>query len=220
MKRKLDILIYPIIAICLAIVMFAGYNVMLLTRPYKPVFAQPDEVTEVQTRLKQWGYYDGAIDGVLNYETQQAIKKFQEKNGLNQTGTLNGPTLQALGIFIGTQNSNDLYLIAKCIHAEARGEPYEGKVAVGAVILNRVKNPDFPNTVYGVIYQSWAFTAVHDGQINLEPDGTSYQAAQDAMNGWDPTYGCIYYYNPAKATNQWIYSREVVIVIGSHYFAR
>jgi N-acetylmuramoyl-L-alanine amidase len=200
--------------------MFSFYSVLLILRPSKTTFAQPDQTTEIQTRLKQWGYYNGPVDGVLNSETQQAIKSFQASNGLNQTGNADAVTLQALGIYVSTQNSNDLYLIAKCIFAEARGEPYEGKVAVGAVILNRVKNPDFPNTVYGVIYQSWAFTAVHDGQINLEPDTVSYQAAQDAVNGWDPTYGCIYYYNPAKATNQWIYSREVVVVIGKHYFAK
>lgn len=118
------------------------------------------------------------------------------------------------------QSSNDLYLLAKCVHAEARGEPYVGQVAVAAVILNRVGDPNFPNTVYGVIYQPWAFTAVNDGQIDLEPDSTSYKAAQDALNGWDPTYGCIYYYNPATATSQWIFSREVVLVIGEHAFAR
>lgn len=120
---------------------------------------------------------------------------------------------------MGGQSSNDLYLIAKCIYAEARGEPYEGKVAVGAVILNRVEDPNFPNTIYGVVYQPWAFTAVYDGQITLEPDEESYAAARDALNGWDPTYGCIYYYNPATATSQWIFSRQVVTKIGKHVFA-
>lgn len=116
-------------------------------------------------------------------------------------------------------NSNDVYLLAAAIHGEARGEPYIGKVAVGAVILNRVKHPNFPNTIAGVIYQPNAFTAVADGQINLAPDEESIRAARDALNGWDPTYGAIYYYNPAKATSKWIWSRPVHIVIGNHRFA-
>ena len=110
-------------------------------------------------------------------------------------------------------------MLAKCVHAEARGESYQGQVAVAAVILNRVKSPDFPNTIAGVIYQPWAFTAVHDGQINLEPNQTAYNAARDAMNGWDPTYGSLYYYNPATATSKWIYSRQTVVQIGKHVFA-
>ena len=114
---------------------------------------------------------------------------------------------------------NDLYLLAKVIHAEARGEIYTGKVAVGAVVLNRVKSPDFPNTISGVIYQKHAFTAVSDGQINLTPDQTAINAAKDALNGWDPTGGCIYYYNPVTATSEWIFSRETVITIGKHVFA-
>lgn len=121
---------------------------------------------------------------------------------------------------VPSQRSNDLFLLAKCVHAEARGEPYVGQVAVAAVILNRVESPNFPNTVYGVIYQPWAFTAVSDGQIDMEPDATANKAAQDALNGWDPTYGCLYYYNPAVATNTWIWSREVVLTIGEHSFAR
>lgn len=119
-----------------------------------------------------------------------------------------------------SQSSNDLYMLAKCVHAEARGEPYVGQVAVAAVVLNRVESPDFPNSVYSVIYQPWAFTAVNDGQIDMEPDSTAYKAAQDALNGWDPTYGCLFYYNPVTATSQWIFSKEVVLTIGEHAFAR
>ena len=115
--------------------------------------------------------------------------------------------------------SSDLYLMAKAIYAEGRGESYTGQVAIGAVIVNRVKSPQFPNTVAGVIYQKGAFTAVDDGQINLEPDQTAYNAARDAMNGWDPTYGCLYYYNPAVATSAWIFERQTVTVIGKHVFA-
>ena len=113
----------------------------------------------------------------------------------------------------------DTYLLARCIYAEARGESYTGQVAVGAVVLNRVESPDFPNTISGVIYQRHAFTAVSDGQINLTPDQTAINAAKDAMNGWDPTYGCLYYYNPVTATSAWIFSRETVVTIGKHVFA-
>ena len=120
----------------------------------------------------------------------------------------------------GGYSSSDVYLLAKVIHAEARGETYTGKVAVGAVVLNRVKSSSFPNTISGVVYQPYAFTAVADGQINLSPDSTSMKAAQDAINGWDPTYGCIYYYNPKTATSSWIFSRPTVITIGNHVFAK
>ena len=118
--------------------------------------------------------------------------------------------------------SNELQLLARCVNGEARGEPYVGQVAVAAVILNRVKHPSFPNTVSGVIYQKGAFTATVDGQINvpISENSTVYKACRDAMNGWDPTGGAIYYYNPRKTTNKWIYSREVVKIIGSHRFAK
>lgn len=173
----------------------------------------------IQQRLQNLGYYKGNIDGIYGPQTTAAVKKFQADYGLAQTGVVNSTTADYLGVNLGTNSSNDLYLIAKCIYAEARGEPYAGKVAVGAVILNRVKSPDFPNTIYGVVYQPWAFTAVYDGQINLEPNSECYQAAQDALNGWDPTYGCVFYYNPSTATSQWIFSRKVVTQIGKHVFA-
>ncbi len=173
----------------------------------------------IQQRLQNLGYYKGNIDGIYGPQTTAAVKKFQADYGLAQTGVVNSTTADYLGVNLGGNSSNDLYLIAKCIYAEARGEPYAGKVAVGAVILNRVKSPDFPNTIYGVVYQPWAFTAVYDGQINLEPNSECYQAAQDALNGWDPTYGCVFYYNPATATSQWIFSRKVVTQIGKHVFA-
>lgn len=183
------------------------------------VWAGGVDYEEVQVRLRDWGYYDGVITGTNDSATKEAIMYFQRTHNLTESGIVDGATADALGIYIGEQNSNDLYLLAKCIHAEARGEVYEGMVAVGAVILNRVASPEFPNTVYGVIYQPWAFTAVNDGQINLEPNAKAYQAAQDALNGWDPTYGCLFYYNPAVATSQWIYSRQVVCTIGRHVFA-
>ena len=176
-------------------------------------------MVEIQTRLKELGYYSGEINGVYDDATVVAIKDFQRDRGIYVSGAVGGVTANALGIPMTQQESNDLYMLAKCIHAEARGEPYIGKVAVGAVILNRVASPDFPDTIYGVIYQPWAFTAVHDGQIDLEPEAASYQAATDALNGWDPTYGSIYYYNPDTASSSWIFSRETTVVIGQHVFA-
>lgn len=183
------------------------------------VEASAVEMTEIQTRLAELGYYDGAINGLYDDATVVAIKNFQRDNGIYVSGAVGGVTANALGIYMSQQESNDLYLLAKCIHAEARGESYVGQVAVGAVILNRVADPDFPDTIYGVIYQPWAFTAVHDGQINLEPEASAYQAAMDALNGWDPTYGSLYYYNPVTATSKWVFDRQTVTVIGKHVFA-
>lgn len=176
-------------------------------------------ISSAQARLKELGYYDGVVNGVYDDATVVAIKNFQADHGIYVSGAVGGVTASALGIYLSEQDSNDLYLLAKCIHAEARGESYIGKVAVGAVILNRVASPDFPDTIYGVIYQPWAFTAVHDGQINLEPEPASYQAATDALNGWDPTYGSLYYYNPSTASSSWIFSRQTVVTIGKHVFA-
>lgn len=192
--------------------------------------ASGGEVKEVQRRLKNWGYYDGEVDGIFGNATKEAVIKFQRKNGLTADGVVGKATYAALGmndsvkVLQGNENnsqytSSDLYLLAKCIYAEARGESYTGQVAVGAVILNRVRSSAFPNTIAGVIYQKGAFTAVADGQINLEPDKTALNAANDAVNGWDPTYGCIYYYNPAIATSSWIFSRKTVTTIGKHVFA-
>jgi N-acetylmuramoyl-L-alanine amidase len=185
----------------------------------KEVYAYDTHLVEVQTRLKELGYYEGPVNGVYDDATVGAIKNFQADNGIYVSGAVGGVTANALGIYMSEQESNDLYLLAKCIHAEARGESYVGKVAVGAVILNRVASPDFPDTIYGVIYQPWAFTAVHDGQINLEPEAASYQAASDALNGWDPSYGSLYYYNPVTASSSWIFSRQTVVTIGKHVFA-
>ena len=183
--------------------------------------ATTSENKQVQQRLKELGYYNGAIDGIFGSQTISAIKRFQSDYGLKVDGIVGKNTLNKLGLGAtnGKYSSSDIYLLAKCVHAEARGEPYVGQVAVAAVILNRVKDPNFPNTISGVIYQPWAFTAVNDGQINLEPNQSAYNAATDAMNGWDPTYGCIYYYNPVTATSQWIFSRQTVVTIGKHVFA-
>ena len=177
------------------------------------------QIKTVQQKLKNWGYYTGSVDGVFGPKTKAAVIKFQKNNGLVADGIVGAKTASALGMSLKTQSNNDVYLLAKCIHAEARGEPYTGQVAIGAVILNRVKSSKFPNSIYGVIYQPYAFTCVNDGQINLEPNQSAYNAARDALNGWDPSYGAIYYYNPATATSSWIWSRKVVVKIGKHNFA-
>ena len=188
------------------------------------------QVKTVQTKLKNWGYYTGSVDGIYGPKTVSAVKYFQRKNGLTQDGVVGAKTAAAMGITLsssststssagGSYSSSDSYLLAKCIYAEARGEPYTGQVAVGAVILNRVRSSKFPNSIAGVIYQPYAFTCVSDGQINLTPDATAKKAAQDALNGWDPTGGCLYYYNPATATSSWIWSRTVMLSIGKHNFA-
>ncbi len=177
----------------------------------------------VQTKLKRWGYYTGTIDGIFGNLTRKAVRYFQSKNGLTVDGIVGPKTARALGMTLSSDDSsvsnNDLYLLAKCVYAEARGESYTGQVAVAAVILNRVKSADFPNTIAGVIYQPWAFTAVNDGQINLEPNKTAYNAARDALNGWDPTYGALFYYNPKTATNKWIFNKTTTVKIGKHVFA-
>ncbi|MBO5395144.1 MAG: spore cortex-lytic enzyme [Clostridia bacterium] len=182
----------------------------------------------IQTKLKRWGYYTGAIDGIYGPKTKAAVKYFQRKNGLTVDGIVGPKTAAALGMRLSSSggssssssiSSSDLNLLARCVYAEARGEPYTGQVAVAAVVLNRVKSASFPNTIAGVIYQPYAFTAVDDGQINLTPNSTAYKAAQDALNGWDPTYGCLYYYNPVTATSSWIWSRKTVVTIGKHVFA-
>ena len=187
-----------------------------------------DEVVQIQTKLKRWGYYNGNIDGIYGSQTQEAVRYFQRKNGLTVDGIAGPATLKAMGIYSSssgsssssTSNSSNVNLLARLIYGEARGEPYTGQVAVGAVVMNRVKNSSFPNTVSGVIYQSGAFDAVKDGQINLTPDSTAKKAAQDAINGWDPSYGAIYYFNPSTATNKWIWSRPMTVTIGKHRFCK
>lgn len=180
-------------------------------------------VRTIQQKLKNWGYYDGPVDGVFGSKTTAAVKLFQRKNGLTADGVVGKATLRALGMPSGNSsvsNSNDHYLLSRMISAEARGEPYEGQVAVGAVILNRVDHPSFPDTISGVLYQPGAFSALNDGQYDQPIADSARRAATDALNGWDPSGGAIYYYNPAKTTNKWIYSRPVVGKIGKHVFAK
>ena len=178
-------------------------------------------VKTIQTKLKNWGYYTGSVDGVFGAKTKAAVVAFQKKNGLTADGIVGSKTAAAMGISLaGTSSSTsgDAYLLARLIYAEARGEPYTGQVAVGAVVLNRVKSSSFPNTISGVIYQAGAFDVVSDGQINLTPNSTATRAAQDALNGWDPTYGCLFYYNPKTATSAWMKAKTVHLTIGNHVF--
>ncbi len=182
------------------------------------------EVRNIQTRLKNWGYYSYTVDGIYGWRTVNAVKEFQRKNGLTPDGIAGSATLAKIGLPTGQQSSSgynsDLELLARVINGEARGEPYEGQVAVGAVVLNRVRHSSFPNTIAGVVYQDGAFTAVDDGQINAAVTDSCRKAARDAMNGWDPTGGAIYYYNPATATSSWIRTRPVITTIGKHVFCK
>ncbi|KGN03256.1 cell wall hydrolase [Clostridium novyi A str. 4570] len=198
-------------------------------------------VTEIQRRLKAWDYYEGSLDGKYGYETYLAVKDFQRKNGLTVDGIVGDSTLSALGINDGTgggtskvssntskntsnssntptTNNSDVMLLARLINGEARGEPYEGQVAVGAVVLNRTRDARFPSSIAGVIYQPGAFTAIVDGQINAELEQNSIKAAKDALNGWDPSDGAVYYFNPDTATSGWIWSRPLIKIIGKHRF--
>ena len=225
-KRKISIIILFII-ICF----FILYNILIRTNTETLALSKygsrGDEVIQIQTKLKRWGYYNGNIDGIYGSQTLAAVKYFQRKNGLSQDGIAGPQTLAAMGINNsssnssgGANNNNDLNLLSRLIYAEARGEPYTGQVAVGAVVLNRVKSSSFPNSVAGVIYQAGACDVVSDGQINLTPNATAKKAAQDALNGWDPSYGAIYYFNPNTATSKWIWSRTQTITIGNHRFCK
>ncbi len=196
----------------------------ITTQALSKVGSTGSEVTQIQTRLKNWGYYKGSVDGIYGSRTKAAVEAFQRKNGLTVDGIAGPATLAAMGLPTGTasasSNASDsnVDLLARIIYGEARGESYTGMVAVGAVVLNRVKDSRFPKTIAGVIYQAGAFDAVADGQINLTPSTQAYNAARDALNGWDPTYGCVYYWNPATATSSWIWTRTIKVTIGKHVF--
>lgn len=186
-----------------------------------------EEVRQIQSKLKSWRYYSGSVDGVYGSKTYEAVKKFQKNNGLTVDGIAGSQTLAALGINSSSSssggkssNNSDLNLLSHLVYGEARGEPYNGMVAVAATVMNRVSDSRFPNSISGVIYQSGAYTCVSDGQINLSYDNSAKKAAQDAINGWDPTSGCIYYFNPNTATSKWIWSRPQVLRIGKHIFCK
>jgi N-acetylmuramoyl-L-alanine amidase len=182
------------------------------------------EVRQIQTKLKSLGLYTSTVDGIYGARTRTAVLTFQRQHGLKQDGVTGPATLKALGISSGGGNgqysNSDYNLLARVISAEARGEPYEGQVAVGAVILNRVESPLFPDTIPGVIYQPGAFTCLTDGQFNQPVQASAFRAAQAALNGWDPSGGSIYYYNPATAISQWIRSRPIMLRIGKHNFCK
>lgn len=223
-KKRLIKIFCLLFSLTIILIAFFYANEVLALSKYG---SRGTEVRTIQEKLKRWGYYSGSVDGIYGTQTVAAVKKFQQKNGLTVDGIAGAKTLAAMGINSSSSssgssstNSSDINLLSHLIYGEARGEPYTGQVAVGAVILNRVKNSSFPNTIAGVIYQSGAFTAVSDGQINLSPDSTAKKAAQDAMNGWDPSYGAIYYFNPNTATNKWIWSRPMTVSIGKHRFCK
>lgn len=225
-KKRIIILIlsFLLVGIAIFIIYSENSNVEALSK----YGSRGNEVTQIQTKLKRWGYYKGNVDGIFGSQTLEAVKYFQRKNGLTVDGIAGPATLKAMGIYssssssssASSSNSNNLNLLSRIIYGESRGEPYTGQVAVGAVVMNRVKSSSFPNTISGVIYQSGAFDAVRDGQINLTPDSTAKKAAQDALNGWDPSYGAIYYFNPSTATNKWIWSRPMTVTIGKHRFCK
>lgn len=232
LKNATLILLMSVIAFGASAFLINGANTNLV-EPTAIINAKSSssDIKLVQKKLKNWGYYKGSVDGIYGSQTKAAVVLFQKRNGLTVDGVIGNKTLAALGITSSmlssssssSSNSNysnsDIQLLARLIYAEARGEPYTGQVAVGAVVLNRVKSSSFPNTISGVIYQPYAFTCVSDGQINLSPNTTAINAAKDAMNGWDPSYGCIYYYNPKIATSSWIFTRPTVVTIGRHVFA-
>ncbi len=184
-------------------------------------------VKTMQTKLISWGYLSGKADGVFGAKTKTAVIAFQRANGLPADGVVGSKTAQAMGITLsgsqttsggGTTSSTDLNLLARVVYGEARGEPYTGQVAVAAVVLNRVRSSSFPNSIAGVVYQSGAFDCVADGQINMTPNDSAFKAARDALNGWDPSYGCLFYYNPRTATSKWMLSRTIKLNIGNHAF--
>lgn len=224
MKRKIiGIIILVVLMVTFVVTLSLQNNEVEALSKYG---STGSEVRTIQEKLKRWGYYNGNIDGIYGSQTVAAVKRFQQKNGLKVDGIAGTQTLNAMGIMSSssssstTNNSSNVNLLARVIYGEARGEPYVGQVAVGAVILNRVKSSKFPNTISGVVYQSGAFDAVSDGQVNLTPDSTAKKAAQDALNGWDPSYGAIYYFNPNTATNKWIWSRPMTVTIGKHRFCK
>ena len=226
MTKKRFLFLWKVVIILLVnvllVVSFADSSLPALSRRG----SRGEEVKQIQTVLKDRQLYTGNIDGIYGAQTEQAVIKFQKQMGLTADGIAGPKTLAALGLGdtpagvtgIGGYSANEVALLARIISAESRGEPYSGQVAVGAVILNRVAHPSFPNTLAGVIYQPGAFFCLVDGGVNAAVADSAYRAARDAINGSDPSGGAIYYYNPAKSTNKWIFSRPIITVIGNHRF--
>ena len=230
--KKVKIAAIVLAFLILATVITVSVSVGVANAAVVKVGSRGTVVKTIQTKLKRWGYYTGSVDGIYGAKTKSAVQYFQRKNGLTADGIVGNATAKAMGITLsgsGTTSSSDttkpssvsnsdLYLLSCCVYGEARGESYTGKVAVAAVILNRVASSKFPNSISGVIYQAGAFTCVSDGQINLGTNDECTRAAQDAMNGWDPSGGALYYFNPATATSKWIWSRPQIVTIGKHIF--
>ena len=226
MKKKRLLLLWKIAVILLVNILV----VLAVAQPALPALSRRgsrgEEVKQIQTVLKDRELYEGNIDGIYGSQTEKAVIQFQKQMGLTPDGIVGPKTLSAMGLGdvpsgvtgIGGYSANEVALLARIISAESRGEPYAGQVAVGAVILNRVAHPSFPNTLAGVIYQPGAFSCLDDGGVNAAVAGSAYRAARDAINGSDPSGGALYYYNPAKATSQWIFSRPIITVIGQHRF--
>lgn len=223
-------------AVALALIFALNISLISLMNLVPPVEAAAyrrgssgETVKKIQQRLKNWGYYSGDVDGIYGSRTESAVKSFQKKNGLTVDGVAGPATLAAIGLPSGSSgssgssgggSSSDVNLLARLISAEARGEPYAGQVAVGAVVLNRMEHPSFPSTLSGVIYQRGAFTCITDGQFDKPVSESAYRAARDALNGWDPSGGAIYYFNPATASSAWIWSRPHIVTIGKHRFCK
>ena len=225
MKKKILSIILALLIVCCCAIPARGATVL-------EVGSRGSDVIKVQNRLIQWGYLGGTADGRYGEATRNAVIRFQRNNGLTADGRVGASTAAAMGVTLSGSSSaattassstsyvsSDHRLLAKLVYAEARGESYKGQVAVAAVVLNRVASSSFPNTVSGVIYQSGAFSCVSNGSINNTPDSSCIRAALDALNGWDPTGGCLYYYNAKTAQDKWIFSRTVQTVIGNHSFA-
>lgn len=228
MKKTVKVICMTIIFTVIFTTMYGTQTVSTGRSPKMALGDQSDEVKSLQQRLKNWGYYSGDVNGNYGMETLLAVKKFQNNWGMESSGITDAKTMLAAGMgkyskksdVYAAATTDNVQLLARAINGEARGEPFEGQVAVGAVILNRVGDSRFPKTIAGVIYQPGAFTAVSDGQIYvaIDPKSTVVKAARDALNGWDPTDGCLYYWNPKTATSKWIWTRQIKKVIGKHYF--
>ncbi|MBQ7850926.1 MAG: spore cortex-lytic enzyme [Clostridia bacterium] len=219
MKKRTLLLTLLLLCLSLAVHAYA------FAAPVIAMGSRSEKVALIQQRLKQWGYYTGSIDGNFGRGTYNAVLAFQRRNGLIADGRVGSATAAAMGVSLKGSLSQPLWreteveLLSRLISGEARGEPYIGQVAVAAVVLNRVRSDEFPDTVSGVIFQRGAFDAVWDGQFDMEPTASCRRAARDALNGWDPTGGCLYYYNPVTATSEWIRTRQVQLTIGRHAFA-
>ncbi len=215
-----------LLCIILTIMFIIGMNLIFTTDvcAYSSMGSRGQEVRKIQQRLKEWDYYKGSVDGIYGTKTKQAVIKFQKNHGITADGICGSKTLELIGLPSGidksssSYSSSDYQLLARLISAEARGESYKGQVAVGAVVLNRVEHPSFPNSISGVIYQSGAFSCLYDGQFDKPVSDSAYSAARDALNGMDPSGGAIYYFNPKTATSKWIWSRPVITTIGNHRF--